>query len=56
LSSTSLGFESFIIKINNGFDEEWRLQAESVADLLGDDGDAIGDADGDVEMDQKRMD
>ena len=48
LSSTSLGFESFIIKINSDFHDEWRLQAESVADLLGDD----GDADGDVVTDQ----
>lgn len=45
--SSSLGFESFIIKINSGFDDEWRLQAESVVDLLGND----GDADGDVVMD-----
>ena len=41
--SSSLGFESFTIKINSGFDDEWRLQAESVVDLLGDDGDADGD-------------
>jgi len=34
----------------SGFDNEWRLQAESAFDLLGDDGDD-GDADGDVVVD-----
>ena len=32
--SLSLGFDSFINKINCGFDDDWRLQAESVVDLL----------------------
>ena len=27
--SSSPGLESFIIKINSGFDDEWRLQAKS---------------------------
>ena len=35
---------------SSGFDDEWRLQAESLVDLLGDDGDD-GDADGDVVVD-----
>ena len=39
---------SIIIKLNSDFHYEWRLQAESGADLLGDD----GDADGDVVTDQ----
>ena len=28
---------------SSSFDDEWRLQADSLVDLLGDDGDADGD-------------
>jgi len=41
--SKSLGFETFILKINSGADEEWleHEQYESVVDLLEDDGDVV---------------
>ena len=32
-----------VLMMSGGFDDEWRLQAESLVDLFGDDGDADGD-------------